>query len=153
MSVANTLIENSISSLSLNVVTNTTSITKLQPLIIVDSVPNINLASGAVQYAFFGKPQGGAVNGVYMFTIAFDLETADTTLELSVSIQNSALPNFVLRQKQECSTGCKTFFTYSGVVEITSLSSNLGVSVEVTTAGAVTNLENGSMVFTRIAAA
>ena len=79
MSVANTLIENSISSsissLSATVVTNTTSITKLEPFIIVDTVADANVNSGAAHYAFVGKPQGGAVDGIYLFSISFELQT------------------------------------------------------------------------------
>ena len=161
MSVANTLIENSISSfessissLSATVAANTTSVTKLQPLIIVDSVADANVNNGAAHYAFVGKPQGGAVDGIYLFSISFELQTSSVSLDVLYSIENTAAgANQVLSEKVECSTGCKVFFSYSGVVEITSLSPNVGIVIEPTTTGAVTNLQAGSMVFTRIKAA
>ena len=158
MSVANTLIENSISSsissLSATVVTNTTSITKLEPFIIVDNVPDANVNSGAAYYAFVGKPQGGAVDGIYLFSISFVLQTASVSLEVLYSIENTAAgANQVLGEKVECTSGCRLFFSYSGVVEITSVSPNVGIVIEPTTTGAVTNLQAGSMVFTRIKAA
>ena len=157
MSVANTLIENSISSsissLSATVAANTTSVTKLQPLIIVDNVADANVNSGAAHYAFVGKPQGGAVDGIYLFSISFELQTSSVSLEVLYSIENTAAgANQVLSEKVECSTGCKVFFSYSGVVEITSVSPNVGIVIEPTTTGAVTNLQAGSMVFTRIKA-
>ena len=158
MSVANTLIENSISSsissLSATVAANTTSVTKLQPLIIVDNVADADVNSGAAHYAFVGKPQGGAVDGIYLFSISFELQTSSPSLEVLYSIENTAAgANQVLSEKVECSTGCRLFFSYSGVVEITSLSPNVGIVIEPTTTGAVTNLHAGSMVFTRISAA
>ena len=158
MSVANTLIENSISSsissLSVNVVTNTTSITKLEPLIIVDTVANANVNSGAAHYAFVGKPQGGAVDGIYLFNISFELQTSSVSLDVLYGIENTAAgANHVLGEKVECTTGCKVFFSYSGVVEITSVSPNVGITIEPTTTGAVTNLTSGAMTFTRIKAA
>ena len=161
MSVANTLLSDelatnsaAISANSVNVALNTTAIAKLQPLIIVDSVPSININSGTASYAFIGKPQGGAVDGVYLFNISFDLRCADTTMNLVYGIENTAAGvNHVLEERSENSTGCAVRFSYSGVVEITSLSPDVGITVEVTTAGTTTNLLSGSMVWTRISAA
>jgi len=154
MSVANTLIENSISSLSSNVVANTTSVAKLQPLIIVDSVANANVNSGAAHYAFVGKPQGGVIDGIYLFNISFELQTSSASLDVLYGIENTAAgANHVLSEKVECSTGCRLFFSYSGVVEITSVSPNVGITIEPTTTGPVTNLTSGAMTFTRIVAA
>ena len=164
MSVANCLISDNsaaveanstaIAANSVNVALNTTSIAKLQPFIIVDNVPDANVNSGAAYYAFVGKPQGGAVDGIYLFSISFVLQTASVSLEVLYSIENTAAgANQVLSEKVECTTGCRLFFSYSGVVEITSVSPNVGIVIEPTTTGAVTNLQAGSMVFTRIKAA
>ena len=156
MSVANSGLSGSISGLSglsATVAANTTSITKLEPFIIVDNVADANVNTGAAHYAFVGKPQGGAVDGIYLFSISFELQTASATLEVLYSIENTAAgANQVLSEKVECSTGCRLFFSYSGVVEITSVSPNVGIVIEPTTTGAVTNLQAGSMVFTRIKA-
>lgn len=161
MSVANSGLAGSISGVSaavaansVNVAANTTSITKLQPFIIVDSVPSININSGTASYAFTGKPQGGAVDGIYLFNISFDLRCADTRMNLTYGIENTAAGvNHVLEERCENSTGCAVRFSYSGVVEITSLSPNVGITVEATTLGTATNLLSGSMVWTRISAA
>ena len=156
MSVANSGLSGSISGLSglsATVAANTTSITKLEPLIIVDAVANATVSSGAAHYAFVGKPQGGAVDGIYLFNISFELETASTSLDVLYGIENTAAgANHVLGEKVECSTGCKVFFSYSGVVEITSVSPNVGITIEPTTTGAITNLTSGAMTFTRIKA-
>ena len=154
MSVANSGLSGSLSGLSGTVASNTTSITKLQPLIIVDSVPSININSGTASYAYIGKPQGGAVDGIYLFNISFDLRCADTTMDVIYGIENTAAGvNHVLAERNENSSGCGVRFSYSGVVEITSLSPDVGITVEVTTAGTATNLLSGSMVWTRISAA
>ena len=74
MSVAKSGLSGSISGLSglsATVAANTTSITKLEPLIIVDTVANANVNSGATRYAFVVKSQGGAVDGIYLFNISF----------------------------------------------------------------------------------
>ena len=156
MSVANSGLSGSISGLSglsATVAANTTSITKLEPLIIVDSVADANVNTGAAHYAFVGKPQGGAVDGIYLFNISFELQTSSVSLDVLYSIENTAAgANQVLSEKVECSTGCRLFFSYSGVVEITSVSPNVGIVIEPTTTGGPTNLHAGSMVFTRIKA-
>ena len=156
MSVANSGLSGSISGLSglsATVAANTTSITKLEPLIIVDTVANANVNSGAAHYAFVGKPQGGAVDGIYLFNISFELQTSSVSLDVLYGIENTAAgANHVLGEKVECSTGCKVFFSYSGVVEITSVSPNVGITIEPTTTGPVTNLTSGAMTFTRIKA-
>ena len=134
MSVSNSGLAGSISGLSATVAANTTSITKLEPLIIVDAVANANVNSGAAHYAFVGKPQGGVIDVLY-------------------GIENTAAgANHVLGEKVECSTGYKVLFSYSGVVEITSVSPNVGITIEPTTTGAITNLTSGAMTFTRIKA-
>jgi len=164
MSVANCLLSDNsaaveanstaIAANSVNVALNTTSIAKLQPLLIVDTVADTNINSGTASYAFVGKPQGGAVDGIYLFSISFELQTSSVSLDVLYSIENTAAgANQVLSEKAECSTGCNVFFSYSGVVEITSVSPNVGIVIEPTTTGAVTNLTSGSMVWTRISAA
>ena len=157
MSVANSGLAGSISGLSglsATVAANTTSITKLEPLIIiVDAVANSTVSSGAAHYAFVGKPQSGAVDGIYLFNISFELETASTSLDVLYGIENTAAgANHVLGEKVECTSGCRLFFSYSGVVEITSVSPNVGIVIEPTTTGPVTNLTSGAMTFTRIKA-
>ena len=156
MSVSNSGLSGSISGLSglsATVAANTTSITKLEPLIIVDAVANANVNSGAAHYAFVGKPQGGAVDGIYLFNISFELQTSSVSLDVLYGIENTAAgANQVLSEKVECSTGCRLFFSYSGVVEITSVSPNVGITIEPTTTGAITNLTSGAMTFTRIKA-
>jgi hypothetical protein len=78
----------------------------------------------------------------------------DTRLDLFVTIENTAVgasKSLSARYENPISV-VNTIFTYSGVVEITSLSSDVGVLVKSTTNGLDTSISSGSMVWTRLSA-
>ena len=137
------------------------SITAIQESVIPVTIPytilDLDIPTGDEATLFNGKPEVG-VYGKYMFNLSFSVTSTDGLIDSQYTLVNTdfskALTDpsnpYVVRQISSGAGGAVAHFNISGTVDVTAESETVKFYYTPTTAGAMSDLRQAALVWTRL---